>query len=750
MRSISVVINTFNRCSSLERTLRSLEWLDYPNFEVIVVNGPSSDGTDELLDRYGGRIKRGYCPNRNLSESRNIGIQMACGEIVAFIDDDAYPDPAWLGQLARAFDWEEVAAAGGPVIGHTGFWYQVWHSRADRFGNFWTDFQPCVNPTQLLAAPGSLQFTYTIGTNSAFRRRVLVELGGFDEEFEYYLDETDLCCRVTDAGYVVEALDDAFVYHKFLPSDIRERSDVIRDWYQVLKSRFYFGMKHGLNASSFAEVCAQNAAFVDTTRANVELNYEAGVHDQATRDKFEQDVVNASNLALELYVAGGTRERPRSWFGEGEQPFLPYATRRPPGGKLHICFLSAEYPPDKVNGIGRVVHALATSLAQRGHCVRVLTKGEDHVRVDLEDDVWVHRVPVQPHDPPQEVAVPSHIWDYSASVLDELHRIETFGPIDVVQGPNWDSEGVAVVLEGEYRYVVGLYTPLRTVLDVDPAMRQQAQTAAPLFEALLGTETLVYREATGYLACGPAIVEEIESQYGVSLPRERLGFVAHGLEDASPGPRAVEPSSHPRILFVGRLEARKGIDIVLDSAVRLAASGYDFELRVVGDTSIVGPTGATYREEFERGHPDLAEQVLFLGRVDDEVLRKEYANCDVFVAPSRFESFGLILLEAMMFSKPVVATDIGGMREILHDGESGILIPPDDADALTSALQRLLDLPRLRREVGDRGRQRYQEFFTPEKMAEGAEAFYRALREQPPGPRPSAAVPGSVIPAPVV
>src|SRR5208283_5424706 len=99
MRSVSVVINTFNRRESLERTLRSLEWLDYPNFEVVVVNGPSTDGTEELLDRTAGRIKRGQCPNRNLSESRNIGIRLACGEIVAFLDDDAYPDPAWLDRL---------------------------------------------------------------------------------------------------------------------------------------------------------------------------------------------------------------------------------------------------------------------------------------------------------------------------------------------------------------------------------------------------------------------------------------------------------------------------------------------------------------------------------------------------------------------------------------------------------------------------------------------------------------------------
>lgn len=727
MRSVSVVVNTFNRCESLARTLRSLEWLDYPNFEVVVVNGPSTDGTDELLDRLEARIKRGSCPSRNLSQSRNIGIRLASGEIVAFIDDDAYPDPSWLDRLVEAFEWEEVAAAGGPTIGHTGFWYQVWHSRADRFGNFWTDFPPCVNPTQLLAAPGSHEYTYTIGTNCAFRREVLVGLGGFDEEFEYYLDETDLCCRLTDAGYVVAALDDGFVYHKFLPSDIRERSDVIKDWYQVLKSRFYFGMKHGLKASSFAEVCAQQAAFVDKTRANVELNYEAGVHDKATRDKFEDDVAAASDLALELYVSGRTRERPPEYFGAGDAPFTPYPTRRPEGRKLHVCFLSAEYPPAQVNGIGRVVHALATSLAARGHCVRVLTAGEGHPRVDLEDDVWVHRIAALPHPPPEGVVMPPHIWDASKSMLDELLRIETFRPIDIVQGPNWDSEGIATVLDGRFLYVVGLYTPLQTVLHVDPVMRLRAEAAPELFRRLVDVETLVYERAAGYLACGPAIVEEVESRYGVTFSRDRLGLVAHGLADESIGAESVLPGDRTRILFVGRLEARKGVDTLLESAVMLSARGDDFELRLVGDASLEDPSGLTYRDAFERDHPELSDRVSFLGRVDDENLRKEYMACDVFVAPSRFESFGLILLEAMMFSKPVVATDIGGMREIIDDGVSGVLIAPDDAKALAEALHGLVASPELRARIGRGGREAFVEGFTLQRMAEGVERYYESI-----------------------
>ena len=240
---------------------------------------------------------------------------------------------------------------------------------------------------------------------------------------------------------------------------------------------------------------------------------------------------------MELYASGVTRERPPQWFDAERAPFVPFPTRRPRSRRLHVCLLSQEYPPAQVNGIGRVVHSLATGLARRGHVVRVLTRGEGHPTVDLEDDVWVHRVPPAPQRSPEGVAAPAHIWDYSASMLEELHRIEGFRPVDVVQCPNWDSEGLAVVLEGHFRTVVGLYTPLRTVLRVDPAMRAQADAAPELFAQLLAVESLVYEQAGGFLACGPAIVEEVEAAYGVTFDRQcdRLGMVAHGLADEAAG-----------------------------------------------------------------------------------------------------------------------------------------------------------------------------------------------------------------------
>ncbi len=729
-RRISVVINTYNRRESLALTLSALTQLDYSPFEVIVVNGPSSDDTDTFLAAYGATIKVGHCESRNLSESRNIGIRLASGEIVAFIDDDAYPDPGWLDAINNAYDSPEVAAAGGPVIGHTGHDYQAWYSSSDRFGFARTDLPPAVNPSYLLGVPGSAHFVYTIGTNSSFRRDILVGLGGFDEEFEYYLDETDVCARIVDAGYLVAALDVGFVHHKFLSSDIREDNKVVKDWYQVLKSKFYFGLKHGLASSSFAEVCAKQTEFVEWVREDVSVHLASGAHDPSVRDKLEADLAQASNYALARYVEGTTRERPVEWFEAPNNEFAAFATRQPKVPKLHLCFLSQEYPPAAVNGIGRVIHLLATGLASAGHVVRVLTRGEDHDRVDLEDGVWVHRLVPSGHQLPNDVDVPAHIWNYSATLLDELHRIDRIRPIDVVQSPNWDSEGIAAILDGAFTVIVGLYTPLKTVLRVDPAMREGIENGQDLVPRLIEVERFVYQNADGYLACGPAIVEEIEGEYGVALDPERLGLVAHGLVDISAGVEAGPPSGTPRLLFVGRLESRKGIDTLLESAAILAGRGVDFHLEVIGDDTIVGPNAKTYRESFEEAWPEYRSLVSFLGRVDDDALHHAYAECDIFVAPSRFESFGLMLVEAATFAKPVVSADIGGMSEIVEDGATGLLVPPDDPVALAEALAELISSPEVRTQMGRRGRDLYEERFTVDAMVAGAEAVYQRLKPE--------------------
>lgn len=721
---ISVVVNTYNRAPSLRLTLAGLGQMDYPNFEIVVVNGPSTDSTDEVLAAYAGRIKTAQCPERNLSMSRNTGIALAAGDVVAFIDDDAYPDPAWLDRLAEAYADDEVAGAGGPVYDHTGARFQTRYLISDRIGRSTLTFE--TNPSAWLNIPGAGAFPSLLGTNSSFRRDRMVEIGGFDEEFEYFLDETDVCARLVDAGYVIRQLEDGFVYHKFLPSDIRGESRAARDRYAVAKNTCYFALKNARQGSSFYQACVGLAEFVETQRLDYAWNVEHGLLAQADLDKFEADMPAAFNAGLEHFAAGPPKTRPAGWFEALQEPWLPFSVLRRGEDKLHICLLSQDYPPRPLGGIGRFVHTLARGLAAAGHVVRVLTKGESHDRVDLEDGVWVHRIVDRAHPVPESPAVPGRIWDHAASLLDELRRVHGERPVDIVQAPNWDAEGIAVLLDGSFRCVVGLYTPMKTVQRIDPRL-----AADPVADQIAACERLCYQHAGALLADSQAVIAEIETAYGIELPTQRLEVIHLGLPDRG-GAFAVSPpapAATVTILFVGRLEKRKGIDTLLAALPAVLDRFAEARVVVAGRDDLADDDGRTFRAAFEAS-PDgarLGERVHFAGVVTDDELLRLYADCDIFVAPSRYESFGLILLEAMMFAKPVIAGDVGGVREVVGHRDNGLLVAPGDRDALAAALAELCGSPELRSSFGARSRQIYEEQFTIDRMVRRTNEFYDRL-----------------------
>src|SRR4051812_41092973 len=118
--SVSIVICTLDRAALLRNTLQSLRHLDYPQFEVIVINGPSTDGTDKVLEELGAGVKVLKDPALGLATSRNIGIAAAAGDLTAFIDDDAVPHPRWLKAVTGWFHDDRVAAVGGYTKDETG------------------------------------------------------------------------------------------------------------------------------------------------------------------------------------------------------------------------------------------------------------------------------------------------------------------------------------------------------------------------------------------------------------------------------------------------------------------------------------------------------------------------------------------------------------------------------------------------------------------------------------------------------
>jgi GT2 family glycosyltransferase len=243
----SIIVNTLDRAPHLRRLLTTLQRLDYPAFEVIVVNGPSTDETEAVLAEFAGQVKVVRCKDTNVGRSRNLGIGAAAGDMVAFIDDDAVPaSPEWLLGLGRALAARpQVAAVGGPVLEGDGTEYEFQERLISDYGLHVRD---AAEATRLRVPANARRWTRSLaGGNCAFRREVLLQIGGFDEAFAYYFDDTDICWRIASAGHEIAMAPESAVRHYKAPSR-RRRAPYDQSWDVMARSDAYYGLKNGLDA----------------------------------------------------------------------------------------------------------------------------------------------------------------------------------------------------------------------------------------------------------------------------------------------------------------------------------------------------------------------------------------------------------------------------------------------------------------------------------------------------------------------
>ncbi|MGH7389413.1 MAG: glycosyltransferase [Candidatus Rokuibacteriota bacterium] len=195
---VSVVVCSYNGARTLADCLDGLARLEYPDYEVIVVDDGSTDATAALARRYEVRVIS--TPNRGLSSARNTGLAHASGEIVAYIDDDAWPDPHWLTYLVETFLTTTHDGVGGPNIPPPGD----------------GPIAACVaaapgGPTHVLVSDTEAE--HVPGCNMAFRRQALAAIGGFDPRFRTAGDDVDVCWRLQQAGGTLGFSPAAVVWH---------------------------------------------------------------------------------------------------------------------------------------------------------------------------------------------------------------------------------------------------------------------------------------------------------------------------------------------------------------------------------------------------------------------------------------------------------------------------------------------------------------------------------------------------------
>ncbi|MEB3196960.1 MAG: glycosyltransferase family 4 protein [Candidatus Sericytochromatia bacterium] len=403
---------------------------------------------------------------------------------------------------------------------------------------------------------------------------------------------------------------------------------------------------------------------------------------------------------------------------------------------LNICLVSREHPSlPETGGIGTYTDNLAKGLAARGHCVTVLADGEPPsspprpqagtVRLLGVGRTEAFRLPFGR----RWLGTSSRSLAFALAAGKRYQALDRQDPFDVVEVPEYQAWGLGVSLVRRCPLIARLHSHTRLV---------RALNAVPLtLDDRLCTrlEAQVLRRAERVLANSQALAREASRDFPGLEASRRLEVLPLGIDTQRFKPSEGGPYRRAHgldeqailLLYVGRLERRKGVLTLWEAFARLAPqlpqlhlhlAGYSTDLSRQGD-SVLGHLQRLSRES------GLADRIRFLGHRPYQELPALYGACDVFVAPSPFEPFGMVYLEAMACGKPVVACRAGGALEIIEHGRSGLLVPASHPEALANALRTTVENEAWRRRLGEAAHQEVQQRFTLAQLAARTESHYR-------------------------
>ena len=377
---------------------------------------------------------------------------------------------------------------------------------------------------------------------------------------------------------------------------------------------------------------------------------------------------------------------------------------------MRIAQVSPWFYPH-LGGVESHVQSLSRELAARGHEVTVVTTRHDtsSPRRETMDGFEIVRVK------PRLVAMRTPIAPRIRSALRGI-------PADVIHAhlpPPLSAHYAADVAEPRG---VPLVVPHHCDVDLPSLIGALVET---LYRRSLGPSTLrraakVIVTTRTYAATSRYVWRHSPVVIPNAVDAERF---TPDVDGRSVRARLRIPADRPVALLVGRIVPHKGVEHFIEAARYLPG----VQLLVAGE-------GASL-ESMERlaAALNVEDRVRFLGRVAQEDLPRVYAACDVFVLPSvsRLEAFGIVALEAMATGKPVVVTDIPGVREVIEDGREGLLTDPVNPQDLADKVRRLIEDPGLRREMGRLGREKVLSSFTVERVADQVLRVYEAVQEMP-------------------
>jgi glycosyltransferase involved in cell wall biosynthesis len=392
--------------------------------------------------------------------------------------------------------------------------------------------------------------------------------------------------------------------------------------------------------------------------------------------------------------------------------------------RLKILQLCTRYPPG-TGGVETHVHAIATELKARGHEVEVFTSDlltetplkriePGHEEYDSVDGVSVRRFKARGLTGDAQYSfMPAMVKAVLASKADIVHA-HSYGFFQT-------HLAMAARRMGRTRFV---FTP-HFHPEWASGKTQRRKFLRRVYDKVIGGSTLA--SADMVICVSPGEAEAIKD---MGFDNATIRIIPNGIPasllDLKPDPVPFQKEygpGHPMVLFVGRLAENKGLVNLVEAAATVLKKIPEATFAIVGEDG-----GMRKAVEQRADALGISDRILLTGRIDDEgIYRSAYAACEVFVLPSIFEAFGIVVLEAMAFGRPCVATKVGGVPDLISDGMTGLIVEPNDPSGLAKALLSLLKDPEKAGAMGAKARKAVGKEFTWPRIVDRLEQVYREV-----------------------
>ena len=418
-------------------------------------------------------------------------------------------------------------------------------------------------------------------------------------------------------------------------------------------------------------------------------------------------------------------------FGEGSAVPSPIAL---PGAGARIAMISVHTSPLArpggygAGGMNVYIRETACHLARLGYSVDVFTRddGSQPAIVSLGPRARVLSIAAGPRQPIPKEHVPDHLPAF-------LHAMRTFRQqhdlhYDLLHSHYWHAGWVAGLLGPRWG------APHVTMFHTLGKVKNRARLSEHEPDLRIEAETRIAQSADRIICAGEHERQVLVDLYGADAGRTAI--VPCGVDlrrfrpmDRDACRRALGLGDAPLVLFVGRVEPLKGIDILVEAMAQLERT--DAKLLIVGGDAQAAPEIA--RLNARAAALGVAGRIVALGAVDQSQLPSYYNAADVCVVPSFYESFGMVAVESMACGTPVIASRVGGLATTIRDGETSYLIPWRCPEPFAERIDLLIENDELRRNFGRAARRGVHRFGWPRIAAALAAEYTRLWTERAEG-----------------